>query len=207
VILRHHRHESKTTVRFYDCYEEDLPNDQMVIKITEEQFKEYAETRIKKENLLINQVIVGFNPEKKSFMLGTVKERVDTGHRYSIEWSDGSLNKQKEEHLFGAFNRRNKHRRDYYVLAMDDSDEIYKPAKTISILNDQKRLEVEFINLDRTEEHSSPRYEHFSIHQPEKKMFFFVNLVFRIANVPATTTFVITKDYLNTIRKLRLLRT
>ncbi len=107
-------------------------------------------------------MIVGLNNETKSFMLGTIKDRVGTGHQYLIEWFDKSISKQNEEHLFGAFNRRDQHRENAYVLAMDDQDNIYKPAKTISISDDRKHLKVRFLN---TGEHSSSRYEYFSIVQ------------------------------------------
>jgi hypothetical protein len=162
VILSHLHSESKTKVRFYDCYEKYITNNEDVIRISEQQFERYSHFRIEKEKSLINQVIVGLNElddEKKSFMLGTIKDRCDTGHEYLIEWFDHSENKQKEEHLFGAFVRRNKHYEDGYVLAMD-KDKIYKPARTKSILNDQEIL-VQFINLNENQENSSPRFINF----------------------------------------------
>jgi hypothetical protein len=90
-------------------------------------------------------------------MLGAIKDRVGTGHQYLIEWFDRNENEQQEEHLFGAFTRRDKHWENSYVLAMDDNDNIYKPATTKTILN-EKRLQVEFINLNKSEENLPPRY-------------------------------------------------
>ena len=113
--------------------------------------------RIEKELSLVNQAIVGFNDEKKSFMLGMIQARVGTGHQYTIKWSNGTINDQKEEHLFGAFTRRDQHRKDNYVLAMDTEDDLYKLAKTIAVFKDDKRLTVQFIPLNRTEEYPLDR--------------------------------------------------
>jgi hypothetical protein len=134
-------------------------------------------------------------------MLGTIKDRVGTGHQYLIEWYDKSENEQKEEHLFGAFTRRDKHTKDSYVLAIDENDNIYKPAKTKAISDDQKRLTVQFIDLNQNEEDASPRYNHFPLHKRQKCSLFSI-IIFRTADVPATTTFAITKAYFNTILPL-----
>jgi len=40
---------------------------------------------------------------------------------------------------------------------MDNDDTIYKLAKIVSISNDRKSLEVEFIDIRKNEENSSPR--------------------------------------------------
>jgi hypothetical protein len=40
---------------------------------------------------------------------------------------------------------------------MDNDDTIYKLAKIVSISNDRKSLEVEFIDLRKNEDNSSPR--------------------------------------------------
>jgi hypothetical protein len=103
-------------------------------------------------------------------MLGEIKDRIGTGHQYKIEWSSGPGGEQKEEHLFGAFTRRDKHFQDGYVLALDDNDKIYKPARTISISNDGKTLTVQFLN--KNEENSSPRYLNLFIKKIEKKKTF-----------------------------------
>ncbi len=193
-VIRHHLpNKPETTVRFYDCHEVDLDNDQYVIPITEEQFARYVQCRICKENSLINQVIVGFNDERKAFMLGTIKERRDTGHRYLIKWFNGDENEQKEEHLFGAFIRRNEHRKDGYVLAIDDNDQIYKPAKTIKVSDDKKQLTIRYKNLV---EKSYSKYELFFDYFNCK------SCVFRSVEVPAITTFTITKYYLHKIGDL-----
>ncbi|CAF2744821.1 unnamed protein product [Rotaria sp. Silwood2] len=157
VILHHLEHDSNTKVRFYDCYIEDLANNQFVIPINKQQFEHYSVLRIEKEKSLINQVIVGLNDEEKKFMLGTIKKRVGTGHRYLIEWCDTNKSKQSDEHLFGAFTQRNKHRINDYVLAIDDDDTIYKLAKVQSISNDGKNLKVQFINLNTNNDNSLPK--------------------------------------------------
>lgn len=82
-------------------------------------------------------------------MLGTIIDRIGTGHLYIIEWFDGSRSQQKEEHLFGAFIRRNRHYLHAYVLAMDIDDKIYKPAQIISISNNGCTLHVQFFNRNR----------------------------------------------------------
>ncbi len=157
VILHHLHREPQTKVRFYDCNEENISNDEYVIPINEPQFERYAQSRIEKEKSLINQVIVGFNDKKKSFMLGTIIDRVDTGHKYLIDWCDDSKSEQKEEHLFGAFVRRDRHYKNGYVLAMDNN-KIYKPAKTISISNNKQTLTVQFDDLHSHARNSSPRF-------------------------------------------------
>ncbi|CAF0922263.1 unnamed protein product [Rotaria sordida] len=180
VILRHLDYGTKTKVRFYDCYEEDLENDQYVIPIHEQQFERYTALRIEKEKSLINQVIVGLNEQNeqtKTFMLGTIKTREGTGHLYKIQWCNERTSEQIDEHLFGAFSRRYKHRIDDYVLAIDNNDAIYKLAKVQSISNDRKNLKVQFINLNKNNNSLSPKE----------------------ADVPAMTTFVITEAYYNKI--------
>ena len=91
-------------------------------------------------------------------MLGTIIKRCDTGHRYLIQWYNKDTNEQEEEHLFGALTRRDQHEEDGYVLAMDKNDDIYKPAKTISISDDRTELTVKFINLD---DNSLSKYKSF----------------------------------------------
>jgi hypothetical protein len=91
-------------------------------------------------------------------MLGTIKDRIKSGHQYVIEWFDGSENEQIEEHLFGSFTRRDRHRIDDYVLAMDKNDSLYKPAKMTLISDDRKTVTVQFIDLDKN---PSSRFDHF----------------------------------------------
>jgi hypothetical protein len=157
-ILRHHTQKPETKVRFYDCYEEDIKNNQHVIPIDEKQFQHYVENRIEKEKSLCNQITVGLNSRTKTFMLGTIIDRIKNGHTYIIEWCDESKTEQQDEHLFGAFTRQIKHKKGNYVLAIDDNDKLYKPAKIKSISNDEKSLTVQFTNLNKNyDDNSSPR--------------------------------------------------
>ena len=62
--------EWTTHVRFYDCLSKDLPNEQLVVPINEQQFELYVSRRIEREKSLVGQVIVGFHPKKEVFMTG-----------------------------------------------------------------------------------------------------------------------------------------
>lgn len=157
VVRRQRPDQGKTQIRFYDCYQEDLDDNLWGIPLNEEQFERYIQLRIEKELSLINQAIVGFNQNDKCYMLGMVQDRKNTGHLYKIKWSNGSITHQKEEHLFGAFTRRDQHRKGDYVLVMDPNDEIYKLAKTLAVYKDDKRLKIEFLDFDRTGEHPSDK--------------------------------------------------
>lgn len=128
-----------------------------MISLNEQQFERYTKFRIEKETSLINQAIVGLNEAKKKFMLGMIEGRVNTGHQYRIKWADGSSNNQKEEHLFGAFTRRDQHRKDNYVLAMDAEDNLYKFARTLVVFKDDNRLNIQFLDPHQSGEHSSDR--------------------------------------------------
>jgi hypothetical protein len=153
VIRDHHR--STTKVRFYDCYEVDLENNQYIIPINKNQFERYVKNRIEKEKSLRHCVTVGLNNETNTFMLGTIQDRVGNGHEYIIEWCNSRKNEQKDEHLFGAFKRHVQHNENDYVLAIDDNDKLYKPARIKSISNDRRSLRVQFTNLNQT--NSPPR--------------------------------------------------
>ncbi|CAF1439450.1 unnamed protein product [Rotaria magnacalcarata] len=177
VVLRHMANESKTQVRFYDCLVVNITHETYVIPITEQQFEIYSTLRIAKENSLVNHVIVGLNNTKKAFMLGTIQRRVGNGHRYSIEWCCASVSEQTDEHLLGAFTRRNKHRIGDYVLAIDSVEGIYKLAEVLSITDDRKNVKVKFIDPNNINDTLSSRE----------------------IDVPAITTFVITKTYFNNV--------
>ena len=128
-----------------------------MIPLNEQQFERYTKFRIEKETSLINQAIVGLNEEKKTFMLGMIEARVSTGHQYRIKWANGMSNNQKEEHLFGAFTRRDQHRKDNYVLAMDAEDNLYKFARTLVVFKDDNRLNIQFLDTHQSGGHSSDR--------------------------------------------------
>ncbi|CAF0834055.1 unnamed protein product [Adineta steineri] len=100
-------------------------------------------------------------------VLCTIKKRVGNGHEYLIDWWNGCKNEQKDEFLFpGVFTQPDNHQVNNIVLAFDENDSLYKPAKIHSISNDRKNLQVKFINLSS-----------------------------RQANVPATAAFVISEAY------------
>ncbi|CAF3863314.1 unnamed protein product, partial [Adineta steineri] len=166
VILHHDT--ATTKVRFYDCIpDKDMDNHQDIIPIKKEQFEQYVASRIGKEKSLENQPTVGLNPCTNTFMLGTIKKRVGNGHEYLIDWWNGCKNEQKDEFLFpGVFTQPDNHQVNNIVLAFDENDSLYKPAKIHSISNDRKNLQVKFINLSS-----------------------------RQANVPATAAFVISEAY------------
>jgi hypothetical protein len=89
-------------------------------------------------------VVVGLNNDTQTYLLGTIKKRIKSGHDYLIRWCDETETQQTEEHLFGAFTRRNQHQLNDRVLAIDDEQYIYKPAKIIGHSNDWKMLTVRF---------------------------------------------------------------
>ncbi|CAF4354296.1 unnamed protein product, partial [Adineta steineri] len=120
------------------------------------------------------QVIVGLNNDQKKFMLGTIIDRVESGHRYLIKWCDETESYQEEEHLFGTFSTHNEHQINYYVLAVDGDQYIYKPARIKKILNDKRTLNIRFLDADQQN---------------------------REVEVPSAATFVITEAYYKEIIK------
>jgi hypothetical protein len=78
-------------------------------------------------------------------MLGTIINRTASGHKHEIEWCDNRVSEQEEEYLFGAFNYIEHRKTNDYVLALDNNQNIYKPAKIINISDDRKILTVEFL--------------------------------------------------------------
>jgi len=79
-------------------------------------------------------------------MLGTIIDRLESGHEYIIKWCDETKSSQQEEDLFGAFRRRIEPQVDYFVLAMDDDQCIYKIAKVTVISRDRKTLTIRFLD-------------------------------------------------------------
>ena len=73
-----------------------------------------------------------------------MRERTRLGHDYLIKWCDGSTSEQKEEHLFVAFSHRSPLRPDVYLLALDDAEEIYRPARIRKVSDDEKTLCIEY---------------------------------------------------------------
>ncbi|CAF3780229.1 unnamed protein product [Rotaria sordida] len=163
---------TKTHVRFYDCMDREISNNENVIKIDEKDFENYSTRRIKFEISLLDKVIVGFNPKEKVFMLGTIIERVGYGHTYIIRWCDESESREEEEYLFGAFTRSIQHELNDSVLALDNDQYIYKLAKVISISDDKKTLTIRF---------TDPKENN------------------REVDVPSTTAFVTTVSHYNNI--------
>jgi hypothetical protein len=83
-------------------------------------------------------------------MLGTIIDRLESGHEYTIKWCDETKSSQEEEDLFGAFRRRIEPQVDYFVLAMDNDQCIYKPAKVTMISEDRKTLTIRFLDSKKT---------------------------------------------------------
>lgn len=150
-IANHNRSKDKTNVAFYNCVIESLPNDDMIIPITAEQFQRYTSNRIEIEKKLVGKTIVGFNCEEKLFMLGTVVERIGNGHEYRIEWCDGTVGQQSDEHLFAPRTVDIQFNINQYVLTIDNEEKIYRLAQIISISKDQATLTVRLDRPDRSQ--------------------------------------------------------
>lgn len=151
VILDRDDTTSKTRVRFYDGQDFDQSGTVRAIPINKNKFATYADSRIKFENSLIGQSVVGFNTNMKKFMLGTIIKRVDYGHTYKIKWCDDNTDELEEGRIFGAFQQPVQHERDDFVLAMDDDQTIYKLAQVITHSSDHKTLTVHFIDSEDNE--------------------------------------------------------
>lgn len=145
VILGPNEEKTAVCVRFYDCIDENLSNNENVIQITEEQFTCYVKDRIRFECSLKSAVVVGLNENTNTFMLGTIIDRARSGHRYLIKWSNEKESEQEEELLFGAFTRRIEPQVGDLVLAMNDIY-TYQPAEVKAISGDKKTLTVRFLN-------------------------------------------------------------
>lgn len=155
VILQHDHNRSEVIVRYYDCDDENISNKIKAIEIDKDTFQSYATYRINFEKKLVGQVIVGLNETTKTYLLGTIIDRLKSGHRYKIRWYDDTESNQEEEHLFGAFIRRNNYHRGDRVLALDEDDYTYKPARIKKLpddSDDRKTLNVCFTDPEETEE-------------------------------------------------------
>ena len=86
-----------------------------------------------------------------------IKERVEYGHQYRIEWCDQTVSSQSDEHLFGAFTRRDRFSDHDYVLTIDEEVTLYRLARIESILTEDNSLYVKFINLNTNNEYSSTK--------------------------------------------------
>jgi hypothetical protein len=145
LIVGRDQEKSGLCVRFYDCTEENRSNNHSAIPITPQQFEDYAKFRIKFENNLVGKVIVGLNDQARKFMLGEIKNRTPCGHKHMIHWCDKKESIQKEEHLFGEFKSDIRHALNDFVLAIDNDQYLYKPAKIINLSKDRKTLTIEFL--------------------------------------------------------------
>lgn len=143
-ILAHITDQSQVHVRFYDGIDQYYSYTTHAIEINESKFSEYATKRIEFERNLRGQAIVGRNDETKTYLLGTIADRIESGHKYIIHWCDESTSTQTEEHLFGALIRRNRCLINDQVLALDEDQYIYKSATILSQSDDGKMLTVRF---------------------------------------------------------------
>jgi hypothetical protein len=84
-------------------------------------------------------------------MLGTIIERIESGHKYIVHWCDETKSEQTEEHLFGAFTKRNQHQMNNRVLAIDREQYIYKPAIVIGHSKDWKMLTVRYTDPEEND--------------------------------------------------------
>ncbi|CAF1294902.1 unnamed protein product [Adineta ricciae] len=182
VVLAHNSDESTTRIRFYDCIvKENVVDNTKVLPISEQQFTEYTQRRIDYEKSLVNQTVVGLRldsdkPKEAVHMLGTIIRRLESGHRFLIKWSDNAESAQEEEYLFGVFTPRIEFFVNCYVLAVDDSEYIYRIGQVKKISDDRSTLTIRFIDSDNE----------------------------KIADVPSVPTFVISEEYYESyIQKLR----
>ena len=143
-ILGHLTDQFQVHVRFYDGIDEYYPYTTLAIEINEGKFREYATKRIEFERNLRGQAIVGRNDDTKTYLLGTIVDRIESGHKYIIHWCDERTSNQTEEHLFGALIRRNRCQIKDQVLALDEDQYIYKPATILAQSDDGKTLTVRF---------------------------------------------------------------
>ena len=79
-------------------------------------------------------------------LAGTVKDRIDRGRVFTIEWTDGSLTKQYWSHIFGAFSKRRQRlvAGDYALAVTDEARMIYLPGKVTD--NNGNKIVMEFFN-------------------------------------------------------------
>ena len=143
-ILAHIPDKAQIHVRFYDGIDDYISHNTDAIEINENKFSEYASRRIEFEQKLRGQAIVGLDEETQTYLLGTIIDRIASGHKYLIRWCNGKENTQTEDHLFGTLIRRNRCDINDRVLALDDDQYIYKPATIIKRFDDEKTLTVRF---------------------------------------------------------------
>lgn len=149
VILAHISDKSETHVRFYDGIDQYLSNHTDAIEISEDKFSLYSTKRIQFEQNLRDQAIVGLNNHTKTYLLGTIIDRIESGHKYIIRWCNEQQDTQTEDHLFGTLMRRNLCQINDRVLALDDDQYIYLPATIIDQSKDGKTLTVRFADYTR----------------------------------------------------------
>ena len=84
-------------------------------------------------------------------MLGTVVERIGNGHEYRIEWCDGTVGQENDEHLFAPRTADVQFNVNQYVLTIDNEEKIYRLAQIISISKDPPMLTVRLDRPDRSQ--------------------------------------------------------
>ena len=138
-------------MNYYSCEIESLSNGELIIPIKQEQFERYAANRIEIETKLVGEPIVGLNRDENVFMLGTVRERIDNGQQYRIDWCNGKTGKQSDEHLFAPRDANIRYEPNQYVLALDNEETIYRLGRVLSVSDDQTRLTVRLHRADRSQ--------------------------------------------------------
>ena len=79
-------------------------------------------------------------------LTGTVKERLDRGREFTIEWPEEKECKQHWRHIFGAFSKRRQRlvAGDFVLAVADEARMIYLPGKVTG--NNGTKIAVEFCN-------------------------------------------------------------
>jgi len=148
VIVKPCTHESKQyQVRFYDGTE-GLIRKSETHQVEHDRFESVVDFILELEQRWINEKVIARDDHTGIYKLGTVKDRIGSGHEYMIEWTRPEKQKCSIQHLtciFGQFSKRRILNKGDHVLAMADGNRLdYYPGIITNIANE--RLHIQFCN-------------------------------------------------------------
>jgi len=143
VIVKEALEENQFQVRFYDGTEGIIRKSE-THQVDPERFEAIVDEIISLEQRWINEKVIARDDTCGIYRIGTVKDRIGSGHEYLIEWTSHPGQKCAVQHLtciFGQFSKRRTLTKGDHVLARNNDAMEYYPGVIVDITSD-KRLEI-----------------------------------------------------------------
>lgn len=149
VIVKDALEQNQYQVRFYDGTEGIIRKSE-THQVDPNRFESIVDYIISLEQRWINEKVIARDDTNGLYKIGTVKDRIGSGHEYLIEWANSSQ-KCSVQHLtciFGQYSKRRTLSKGDHVLAMANEKLDYYPG-IITDISDNK-LHIIFSNETRT---------------------------------------------------------